>query len=152
MSRRFAAAVNGVLWVQTASGVMDTYDADPIGATEAYSMRLRTGAVPAGPVPLAQGRCRGVSVHGKYLAAHRLRVKLLADNTEREILNTYLDVTADAAVTTWPNDKAPEFRAASQRCHQVEVELTATPPVAEWTSVDLWVSGTDNRQPATSRS
>lgn len=152
MSRRFATAVNGVLWVQTASGVMDTYDASPLTTTEVYSMRVRTGAVMVGPVPLAAGRCRGASVHGKYLGSHRLRMRILADNTERVILNTYQDVVADASLTTWPNDKAPEFRATVQRCHQVEVELIATPPTAEWTTVDVWVSGSDNRQPTTSRS
>lgn len=65
------------------------------------------------------------------------------------------DYTFDSSFDTdnWPyTNRLPEFRTSSQRAGFVEIVMTATPACAEWTAVDLWVSGAPDRAPSRNRS
>jgi hypothetical protein len=145
------AAVNGVLWGQTPEGNIVSYDQSIEDNTELYSMRIVTGTLRPGPVPLAWGRVRSVNVNSKILGAHTLRARVYADERDKEILDDSLAVVASDP-TTWPYGLSPEFRTTSQRCAFIKAELIATPAAAEWTSIDIWAAPSDERAPSRNRS
>jgi hypothetical protein len=148
----FVAAVNGALWVQTESGAIESYTTGLADTTEEFSLRVMTGPIKLGPAPLTSGRIRGVSVNGKVLDDHDLRVRVYADDRERVILNKTRAVTPEMP-TKWPSGISPEFRTTQQRCAFAKVELIATPANgAEWTSIDIWAAGSQDRHPSRRRS
>jgi RNase P/RNase MRP subunit p29 len=150
---QFGASVNGVLWAQRPDGEVLSLDADPtaVDAPELYEMRVMTGTVRVGSAPLSWGRIRGVGVNGKVLDDHTLSVRILADDREKVIADQDATLTVSNP-SSWPYGLAPEIRTTSQRCAFFKVELTASPPAAEWTTIDAWVAGSDERAPSRNRS
>jgi hypothetical protein len=147
----YLCAIAGAVWAQEATDVV-SYDQGASTATEVYTLKVRTGAFRPGKVSTSQGRVRSVSVAGKTLASHLLRVRLLADDKQRVILNKSRTVDP-LAIVRGPSSLTPEMRATQQRCAFVSVELSATPAYgAEWNSVDLWATANDERQLSRRRS
>ncbi len=146
----FLTPVNGVLWMQGTDGAIASYDTGVASTTETFSMRVVLSQFSPGGAPTAGGRVRGVSVNGKVLGTHALRTKVYADDRQRLVSNKTRSITL-----TTPSKSpgiAPECRLTQQRCMYVKIELIATPAKAEWTSIDVWASGTDERFPSTRRS
>lgn len=151
----FVAGVNGTLYGQAPDGSVVVYDGSVASPDELFSMRVVTGTLrpggPPGPAPLAWGRVRSVGVNGKMLDDHTLRVRVKADDRDKVLVNKSEDLVASNPAK-WPYGLAPEIRTTSQRCAFFKVELIATPAAAEWTSIDVWAAGSNERAPSRTRS
>lgn len=149
----YLAAVDGVLWAQcnTADEIVSYTGTNGQDVATNVVQKVRTGILRPGNSNLSWGRVRGVGVVGKILGNHDLRVRVLGDDKQVVMADQTLSRT-DSDVTQIPQGHAPEVRTTSQRCGFVTVELTATPALAEWTTIDVWASTSSERAPARSRS
>jgi hypothetical protein len=116
-------------------------------------MAITTGILaPDGQTKTSWGRVRGCTVLADIpTTAYDLTVNLLADESQTVIL----DKTATIPTGThanWPRSDRPQFSAAQQRCQFVAASLSATPALAVWTGIDLWVAGTPERAPSRNKS
>lgn len=147
----YVAAINGVVWGQTPDGEIVSYDVGQASNTETFSMRIVTGMLKPADAPLGWGRVRSININGEVLASHTLVTRVYADERDKVIADKDTTVTASDP-TNWPYGLAPEVRTTSQRCQTCKVELIATPAAAEWASIDVWATGTNERGPSRSRS
>jgi hypothetical protein len=149
----YTQGVGGVLWGQTATGAVVSYDEGPGSGVETYWMRVMTGSFKSGASPLSWGRVRGAGVRGKVLSDHLQRTRILAEDSEIAVANKITSLeTATSVSGNWPNTLASEVRATHQRCSVFKVEIVAFPATAEWSAIDVWLSGTSDRAPSRNRS
>lgn len=148
----FFTAVNGVLWA--ASGSQPTiysYDTGISGASETYTLKVKTAPIKTGQVGLAQGRIRSASLLGKTLYAHTLRVRVLGDDQSLVLMNKSYSMVTETP-TAYPGSITPELRTTQQRCSFARVEVSCTPAYgAELSEIEVWVSADTNRATARRR-
>jgi hypothetical protein len=157
------AAVNGILWAQDGAVVV-SYDQADAGedwdsVSETYvdfAQSIKTGMLsPAEPSARGWARVRGLSVHGPYnTVSYTLTVRIRGDAAQQDMLDATARtaVITPSALATTPRGPEPEFRCTIQRCSFATVELSATPGIAEWNAIDLWVAAGDGMAPARTRS
>jgi hypothetical protein len=151
---RSIATVSGVLWSlanepapYTATNGIDVGDGN-------VTMTIATEDLPAsGRGGLGWSRVRSVSTLGtRTSGAHTLTITAVLDQTTT-LTSDPISQAASTSSTTWPaNRQAPEWRLPQQKCSSLQVRLSATPAVAEWTAVELQIVPLPPRSPAGSRS
>lgn len=150
---RYLASINGVPWAQI--------DQDPwiISADAApgvewgsnITARIITGVLKPAGVPKGWGRLRGLTLVGLPPASStQINIAAYTDIENKIILNKTKTYSATGA-STWP-DCSPEFRAFSQRCGFVFVDMEVIPASFEYTGLNMWVSNTGEPAPSRNRS
>lgn len=97
------------------------------------------------------GRVRSINPVFDTLGNHSLHLVVAADEGRVTIMDKQQSMTTTALGTRWPFTRLPEFRTSIQRAGFVEVTMTATPAATEWTALELWVSGAEDRLPSRTR-
>jgi hypothetical protein len=149
---RSLTTVRGVLWSlqdNPASWTRVDGSDEEVGP---YEMRLKTSHILTSSSPVGWGRCRAVSVLGTEDSGDHT-LTFFATLDQARTYGPAIFNMAFASGTSWPatGRQAPEWRLPSQKCSSIQVELRATPAVAEWAAIVLHVVPKQGRSPAKDR-
>lgn len=125
-----------------------TADGSDLGSPFAMSIRSAPRATTDDGLKLTWGRVRSINPVFDTLGTHTLTVQAYADEARAQIMSKVAVVSTTAEAPNWPFSRLPEFRTSIQRCGFLEVAMSATPALAEWTALEIWADDSQDRAPA----
>lgn len=140
-------SINGVIYIISSAGFPYSYSNYSTGIDDTFgsivqkiqTARCSVSGIEEGYNAFLAGRLRGISINGSAVFdnTHTLSVNII----DQELNTLYNNnAVSEAFYTT-------EYRCTTQRCSNFKITITATPAVAEWTSIDFWSWSSGDRKP-----
>lgn len=147
----YHTSINGVLYVTTSAGFPYSYSEYATGVDATFgsvtqsiqTARCSVSGIEEGYNAFLAGRLRGISINGSSVLnnSHTLAVNIVDQDS------TVLYNNAAVAETIYTT----EYRCTTQRCSNFKITISATPAIAEWTSIDFWSWSSGDRKPNNTR-